>query len=188
MVAWCCKWPNKYLTARFAANLISQFPLSARQLAGDARVVPARGVHRARERLEQRLYDVMRLVAVKQFEMQIAARFVRESLKKFFREAKTKCARSVLIFFNFGNFLLRKFVQSAPDKMWSSAKIHDATREAFVHRHISFSGERIFWIKSKPVTTNSLFVAERSHKCLSERDAAIFDGVVRIHFQIAFAF
>jgi len=54
----------------------SQFPLGAGQLAGDARVVPARGVHGARKRLEQRLDNVMRLVAVEQFQMQVAPRLV----------------------------------------------------------------------------------------------------------------
>src|ERR1700685_2787862 len=139
----------------------SKFPLRARQLAGDARVVPARAVHRARERLEQRLDDVMRLVAVKQFEVQIAARLVRKALKKFARESEPERARHVLIFFRPGNFLLRKFVQPAPDKMRSSAKIHDAARETFIHRHIRFAGERIFRMKSKTITTNPFFVAER---------------------------
>src|SRR3984957_17759751 len=107
---------NKTLQAISASktSFISQFPLRARQLAGDARVVPARGVHRARERLEQRLDDVMRLVAVTQFEVQIAARLVRKALKKFARESEPERARSVLIFFRVGNFLLRKFVQPAP--------------------------------------------------------------------------
>src|ERR1035441_7500935 len=67
-----------------AAN--SKFPLCARQLAGDARVVPARGVHSAGERLEQRLDDVMRLVAVKEFQMQVAAGLVGEALEKFARQ------------------------------------------------------------------------------------------------------
>src|ERR1035438_1954475 len=110
----------------------SKFPLGARQLAGDARVVPARGVHGACERLEQRLDDVVRFITVKQFQMQIAARFIREPLEKFTREAKAKGARNVLAFFHAGNFLLRKLVQPAPDEMRATAEIHHATCEALV--------------------------------------------------------
>src|SRR5450432_3847079 len=83
-----------------------KFPLRAGQLACDARIVPARGVHRARERLEQRLDDVMRLVAVKQFEVQIAARLVREALKKFARKSEPERTGKILPFFRLGNFLL----------------------------------------------------------------------------------
>src|ERR1700722_6050040 len=131
---------NKTLQAISASktSFISQFPLRARQLAGDARVVPARGVHRARERLEQRLDDVMRLVAIKKFKVQIATGFVREALKKFARKPETERARNVLIFFRVGNLLLRKFIQPAPDEVRSSAKIHDAARETFIHRHERF--------------------------------------------------
>ena len=82
----------------------SQFSLGARQLAGDARVVPAGGIHGAGKRLEQRLDDVMRFVAVKQFQVQIAAGFVGEALEKFAREAETKRARDVLIFFRVAMF------------------------------------------------------------------------------------
>ena len=81
----------------------SQFPLGARQLAGNARVALARRVRRARKRLEQRLDDVVRLVAVEQFQVQIAAGFVGEGLEKFAREAETKCARRILEFFGFRN-------------------------------------------------------------------------------------
>jgi len=76
----------------------SQFSLRAAQLAGDARVVPARGVHGARERLEQRLHDVMRLVAIKQFDVQVAAGLAGEALEEFARQPEPERAGGVLIF------------------------------------------------------------------------------------------
>jgi hypothetical protein len=48
----------------------------------------------------------MRLVAVKQIEVQIAARFVGEALEKFARKSKPERAGGVLIFFRAGNCLL----------------------------------------------------------------------------------
>ena len=169
-----------------AAN--SKFPFCARQLAGDARVVPARGVHRARKRLEQRLDNVMRLVAVKQFQMQIAAGFVGKGLEKFARQPKTERAGGVLVFFRAGNFPVRKSVHSAPDEVRSSAEIHDAAGEAFVHRHIGFAGERIFRMKAVAIAADAAFVAERGGKGLAEREAAVLDRVVRVHGKVAVAF
>jgi len=166
----------------------SKFPLRARQLAGNAWVVPARGVHGAGERLEKRLHDVMRLVTVKQFQMQIAAGLVGEALEKFARQPEPERAGNVLVFFRPGDFLLRKVVQPAPDEVRPPAEIHHAAREAFIHRHIGFTGKRIFWMEAVAVTTNAAFVAERGGEGLSERDTAILDGVVRVHGQIAVTF
>ena len=56
-----------------------KFPLGTGQLAGNARVVLARGVHGARKRLEQCLDDMVWFVAVKQFQVQIAPRLVGEA-------------------------------------------------------------------------------------------------------------
>ena len=74
--------------------------------------MPARGVHRARKRLEQRLHNGVRLVAVKQFQRQIAPRLVGEPLEKFARQPKPERAGQVLGFFRVGNLLLRKRVRS----------------------------------------------------------------------------
>ena len=71
--------------------------------------------------------------------------------------------------------------------MRSPAEINDAARETFVHRNIRFAGERIFWVKARAVTANSFFIAKRGCKCLSQCNAAIFDRVMRVHFQVAFA-
>ena len=165
----------------------SKFSLGARQPPGDARVVPTRGVRRARERLEQRLDDVMRLVAVKQFQVQIAAGLVGKGLEKLAREAEPERARSVLVFFRVADFFLREMIHPAPDEVRPSAEINHAAREAFVHRHVGFSSERIFRMKAVSVTSDAALVAERGGKRLSERNAAVLDGVVRVHRQIALA-
>ena len=47
----CCSLGSHMFQTK-PASINLQFSLRARQLAGDARVVPARGVHRARKRLE----------------------------------------------------------------------------------------------------------------------------------------
>ncbi len=78
-------------------------------------------------------------------------------------------------------------IQTAPDEKGASAKIHDAAGEAFVHGHIRFAGERIIRMKTVAVATDAAFVAEGGSYSLAERDAAIFNRVMRVHFQIAVA-
>lgn len=162
-----------------------EFPLSARQLAGNARVMLARGIHGARKRLEQCLNDMVWFVAVKQFQVQIAPRLVGEALKKFAREAKTKRARCVLIFFRVGDFLQGKFVQPVPDEMRTPAEIYNATCETFIHRYICLAREGIFWMESMAVTTDAALVTQSGGKRLAESNATIFHSVVRVYFQVA---
>ena len=71
--------------------------------------------------------------------------------------------------------------------MRSTAKIHHATREAFVHRHVGFAGEGVLGMETVAVAADAAFVAKGRCHGLSEGDAAILDGVVRIHRQIAAA-
>jgi hypothetical protein len=71
--------------------------------------------------------------------------------------------------------------------MRPAAEINDAAREAFVHRHIGFAGEGIFGMKARAVTADAALVAQRKRQSLAERDAAIFDGVVRVHGEVAVA-
>src|ERR1017187_7160653 len=158
----------------------SQFSFGAWQFAGNSRIAPTRCVRCPGKRLEQRLDDVMWLITVKQFEVQVAAGFVGEGLEKFARQAEAKRARRVLEFLGFGNALLGKFVQAAPDQMRSPAKINDAARQTFVHGHESFAGERVFWMKPRAVTADAFFVAERERERVTERDAAILDRVMRV--------
>lgn len=69
---------------------VLQFPLGARQLAGDARVMLAGGVHGAGECLEQGFDDVVRFIPVQQFQMQIATGFVRKALEKLPGQTKAE--------------------------------------------------------------------------------------------------
>jgi hypothetical protein len=156
-------------------------------LSHDAWITPAGRVHGAGERLEQRLNNVMRFVAVKQFEVQVAAGFIGEPLEEFAREAKSERTRHVLESFGFGNALLGEWIQSTPDEIWPSAEIHNAARETFIHRYISFTEEWIFRMKSGTVAADAAFIAERACERLAECNAAILNGVVCVHFQIACA-
>ena len=52
---------------------------------------------------------------------------------------------------------------------------------------MSLASERISRIKASAVTPDAAFVAERLRERLPERDAAILDGVVRVHLDVAFA-
>ena len=128
----------------------------------------------------------MRLVAVEQFQVQVAARFVGETLEKFPREAETKPAGDVLMLFRIGDFL-GEFVQPAPDEEWPAAEIHDAAGETFIHRHIGFAGEWVFRVETVAIAADAALVAEGGGDGLPERDAAILDGVMRVHCQIAMA-
>ena len=98
-------WENYLFNAPY------KFPFGAGQLSGDARIAGAGGIGGAGKRLEQSLNDVVRFVAVKQFQMQVAAGFVGEALEKFAGEAEAECAGDILVSFGLGNFLVRKLVQ-----------------------------------------------------------------------------
>ena len=88
--------------------------------------------------------------------------------------------------FRIGDFL-GKFVQPAPDEERSAAEIHDAAGETFIHRHIGFAGEWIFWVEAVAIAADAALVAEGGGDGLPERDAAVLDGVVRVHFKVAVA-
>ena len=147
----------------------------------------ASGIYRSGEGFEERLNDVVRFVAVEEFEMKIAAGFIGEALEKFAGKAEAKDAGHVLGFFGVGNFFLRELIQAAPDEVGTAAEIHNTTSETFVHRHIGFSGERILRVEAVAVSANAAFVPQRSGDGLTESDAAIFDGVMCIYFQITIA-
>ncbi len=64
------------------------------------------GIHRTRKRLEEGLDYVVGFVTVQELQMQIAARLVREPLKKLARQAKARSAGNILILLCLGNLLL----------------------------------------------------------------------------------
>src|SRR5947208_737049 len=67
----------------------SQLSFRARQTL-DARITPARRIDRLGQRLENRLDDVMRLVATEDIHVQVAARLVGEALQEFFHQPDAK--------------------------------------------------------------------------------------------------
>lgn len=76
-----------------------EFSFSGGDLAGDARIVPAGGIRRTGEGLEQRLHNMMRLITVEQFQVKIAAGFVGKALKKLTGQAKTEGRGHILFLF-----------------------------------------------------------------------------------------
>ena len=165
----------------------SKLALGAGKLAGDARITLAGGIHSLGKRLEQRLDDVVRFVAVKQLQVKIAAGFIGEGLKKLPGQPKAECAGLVLLPFGLGEVLVGISIQSTPDELRPSAKINHTAREAFIHRHVSFPRERILRVKASAVAAETFLVAERLDKRLPQCNPAILDGVVRVHGEIAVA-
>ena len=130
---------------------------------------------------------MVRFLAVKQFQMQVAARFIGEALKELARQAETKCARHVLLLFFARDAFEIEFVQTTPNEVRPAAEIDDASREAFVHRHKAFAAQGAPRIESGSISAQTSFVAEPFCEGLAERDAAVLDRVMRVHFQVALA-
>lgn len=70
----------------------------------------ARSIHGAGKGFKERLNDVVRLVAVEEFEVKITAGFVGEALKKFPRQAEAKGAGGILLFLRIRNFFEAKLI------------------------------------------------------------------------------
>src|SRR5439155_15496189 len=97
----------------------------------------------------------------KQFQVQIASRFIGETLEEFAGQPKTKSARHVLVLFRLADRLVSHLVQSPPNQMRSPAEIHHAPGQAFIHGHVGFPREWIAWIETRAISTNAFFLAER---------------------------
>ena len=119
--------------------------------------------------------------------MKIATRLVGKRLEKFARQAEAKGARTVLAALGAAEFAIRQVAHPAPDEIGSPAEIHDAARETFIHRHERLAGERIARMKARAVTTDAALVAQRGRERPPEREAAVLDRVMRVHFEIALA-
>src|SRR5439155_2545934 len=137
--------------------------------------------------LDQSLDHVVWFVPVEQFQMEVAARFVGEALEKFPRQPEAKCARHVLLLFRCAEAFELQFVQTTPNQMWSSAEINDASRQTFIHGHISFAGGGMSRIKACAVPANASLLSESRMKRLTKRNATVLDRVMRIHLEVAFA-
>ena len=119
--------------------------------------------------------------------MQIAPDLIGKSLEKFPRQPETESARHVLGLFRRRNPFKRKLIQAPPDEARTPAKIDHATSQTFIHRHVGLAREWVARIESESVTPQPLLRPERFEKSLSEAEAAILHGMMRIDFQIAFA-
>jgi hypothetical protein len=87
-----------------------KFPFGRGQAAGNPRISLTSHVNRLGKRLEQRLHDVVRFVAIQQFQVKIAAGFVGETLKKLPRQAEPERGRHVLLSFGFAKFAVSELV------------------------------------------------------------------------------
>lgn len=116
--------------------------------------------------------------------MQIAPGFISKTLEELPGEAKAEGTGHILAPVAFADGALRELVQATPNQVRTPAEINNAPGKAFVHGYVSFTGERIPGVKPRPVTADSSFISQRLNERLSQRDAAIFHGMVRVHFQI----
>jgi len=126
----------------------------------------------------------MRLVAVEQLQMQVAARLVGETLEKLACQAEAERTGHILIPLALCDRLLCKLIQTTPDQMRPAAEVDDTTSQTFIHGHVGFAGKWVLGMKTGAVAANALLVAERPRKCLSQHDPTILDRVVRVHVQI----
>lgn len=78
-------------------------------------------------------------------------------------------------------------LQAAPDHVGASAEVNDAPGEAFVHGDVGFSCEGIARVEACAIALNALLIPQSFAERLSERYSAIFDGVMGVYLQIAFA-
>ncbi len=120
--------------------------------------------------------------------MKVAPGFIRKTLEKLTRQTKPTGAGHVLRFFSLGDPLVGQLVETAPDEAGPAAEVNHTSGQALVHRYVRLAGKGIAGIKSRAVAANSPLVAQRHPEGLSQREAAIFDGMMRIHRQIARAF
>src|SRR6516164_2889251 len=95
---------------------------------------------------------MVRLITIQQFQMQIAPRLIGKSLEKLACQPEPECAGTILGFLRFTEVFISQIAQSAPNQIWPAAEINHTAGEAFVHRNVRFTRERIPRVKSGPVT------------------------------------
>src|SRR5512140_3680298 len=120
--------------------------------------------------------------------MKVASRLVDKSLEEFPGKAEAKRAGHILRALDFRNQLLGKSIEPAPNQDRAPAEIDDTSRKTFIHRHISFAGERVARVEHRAVADDSLLVANSPPQRRAECDAAILNRMVRIDFEIPSAF
>src|SRR5436190_1369265 len=130
---------------------------------------------------------MVRLLAIQQLQMQITSGFIGKTLEKFPGQPKTERARHILLLFLRTNAFKSKFVHAAPNQVRPAAEIDDTPRKAFIHGHMRLAPERISRIKTGPISPNAFFISQRLNKSLPKGNPAIFDRVMRVHLEVAFA-
>src|SRR5579859_634934 len=157
-------------TRKTGETPVLQLPLRTRH-AFDSWVALAGQVQRFRQRLEDCFDNVMRFITAEQIDMQIAPRFVGETLQELFHQTDAK------LFLpserHIGNAIpILRF----EDEEWSIAKIQSDARlsQRFVHGH-----------QRPAITPNPALVAQRLYERLSQRNTDVLDRVMRIHIEVA---
>ena len=79
---------------------------------------------------------MMRLLTVKQLQVQIATGGVGKALKKLPGQPKAKRGRHILTLLVIADFLVAQLVQFSPNQIGPAAEIDDASRKGFIHRQI----------------------------------------------------
>ena len=77
----------------------SQLAFGGGKLAGNPRISLTSNIYRLGERLEKGFHNMMRLIPVQQFQMQVAAGFIGKTLKKLARQPESAGAGHVLSLF-----------------------------------------------------------------------------------------
>jgi len=80
-----------------------QTPFGAGYLAGNTRISLAGKVNGLGKRLKNHFHDMVRLIAVKEFDVQVAAGFIDETLEKLTGKPEAERAGHVLRSFRLGN-------------------------------------------------------------------------------------
>jgi len=119
--------------------------------------------------------------------MQIAFGLIGKALEEFPRQAEPEGAGHVLRLIEVGDASLAQGIQSFPHQIRTAAEIDDAARKAFVHRDIGFASEGVFRVETGAVAAETPFIAQGLEKGLAQGDATIFNSMMGIDFQVAFA-
>ena len=164
-----------------------EFALRGGKPAGQARITLAGRIHGPAKRLKQRLDDVVRLIAVKQFQMQVAPGLVGKSLKKLTGQAEPERTGHVLFSLSFTDAFEGERIQSPPGQAGPPSKINDTPRQAFIHRHVSLAGEGVSGVKASPVPANPPLISQRPPERLPQGDPAILHRMVRIYREVPLA-
>jgi RNA polymerase sigma factor (sigma-70 family) len=156
-------------------------------LAGETRVVLLGLIDRLCKGLEQSLYHMVRFLAIEQFQMQVAPGLVGEGLEKFPRQPKAEGAGHILDLFR-GRYLSKgQLIQTSPDQVGPPAEINDTSRQTLVHGHIGLAAKRVLRVEAGAVAADAGLVAQRFTNGLAQGEATIFDRMVGVHLEVAFA-